>query len=125
MWKRLRQHPLGRYLPLLVLAALGAFLYKSSLFPQERKIVWETGGSRSEIRQVELQLWTSGGELLNREELSFPFGPGPEIVQKISLREGSYDARFVIDRGPAPREAGTRALEIGGAETYRVPLGRE
>lgn len=116
-------NPLLKRLPILVLIAAGVMLYQSSLFPQSRTLVWQTGASRAEIEQVDLQLWR-GTELLKREVKRFGAGAPAEVTQEVTLSEGAYEARYVIDRVGRTQEAGTRPLQVDGEQTYYLPLGR-
>jgi hypothetical protein len=120
-----RDHPLFKRLPLIVFAAIGIFLWQSSLFAQERKLVWQTGATRSEIRRVELQVWADDGALLKRTQLEYPHGAPPEVRIELPLAKGTYAARYVIDRAGRAQETGGRALEITSDETYWLTLGRE
>lgn len=113
-----------RRLPVLAFVALGVVLYRSALFPQERLLRWQTGGSRAAIRTVELQLWSEDGTLLRREHRSFPSGAPGELALQLTLAEGHYAARFVIDREGQPQEGGTYRFEIGEGREYVIPLGR-
>lgn len=113
-----------RRLPVLLFVAVGIWLYKSNLFPQERTLRWQTGQSRALIRGVELQLWSLEGELLKREQFALPSGAPAEVVQTVPLSEGKYDARYVIDREGSAQEAGARELRVDEAAEYVLPLGR-
>lgn len=113
-----------RRLPVLLFVALGLWLYKSDLFPQERTLRWQTGQRRAQIRGVELQLWSLEGELLKREQFALPQGAPSELVQTLSLKEGTYDARYVIDRDGSAQEAGKRELRVTDGAEYVLPLGR-
>ncbi|MDQ3263053.1 MAG: hypothetical protein M3Y59_05245 [Myxococcota bacterium] len=109
---------------MLALVALGAWLYQSSLFPQDRQLVWRLDSSGEAITQLELQLWNPQNELLKREVQAFPHGAPAQLEQKVSLSEGRYEARYVIDRAGGGQEAGKRTLEVGGERTYHLTLGR-
>ena len=58
-------------LPLLFAVALGAWLWRSDLFSQPRELVILLP---SPAARVDVQLYAAGGELLAREERSFPPG---------------------------------------------------
>src|SRR5512140_969733 len=120
----LKRHPLMKRLPLLVFAALGIWLWKSPVFPQPRHIVWQTGAAAADIRRVDVQLYSSQGELLKRDLREFPSGAGADVVQDAALREGTYDARFVVDRSHGQQETGRRELKVAEGDTYVLPLGR-
>lgn len=114
-----------RRLPVLLFVALGLWLYKSDLFPQDRTLRWETGPTRALIRGVELQLWTQDGQLLKREQFAFPDGAPGVVAQTLALSEGTYDARYVIDRQGRAQEAGRRELRVNDGAEYVLPLGRD
>lgn len=122
--RSLRAHPLLRRLPLLLFAALALVLYQAGFFPRERELAWRLGEDRASIRSVELQLWSAQGELLKREQLSFPEGPGPELSWSISLLKGEYQVQIFVRReGEAkPRLAGRQQLSIGHEERYDLSL---
>lgn len=120
----LHRHPLMKRLPLLVFAALGLWLWKSPLWPQARHIVWQPGAGAADIRRVDVQLYSPRGELLKRDVRELPSGAGADVVQDASLREGTYDARFVIDRAHGPQETGRRELKVAEGDTYVLSLGR-
>lgn len=109
---------------MLALVALGVWLYQSSLFPQDRQLVWRLESGGEAITQLELQLWSPENQLLKREVQSFPHGAPAQVEQKLSLSEGRYEARYVIDRVGGKQEAGKRTLEVGGEKTYHLTLGR-
>ena len=111
-------------LPLLVFVALGLWLWKSPLFPQTRHIVWQTGAGAADIRRVDVQLYSPQGELLKRDLREFPSGATADVVQDVALREGTYDARFAVDRSHGRQETGHRELEVAEGDTYVLPLGR-
>lgn len=110
---------------MLLFVALGVWLYQSNLFPQDRTLRWETGRSRAQIRAVELQLWTQEGQLLKREQWAFPHGAPGVVAQTVSLSEGTYDARYVIERQDRPQEAGRREVRVSDGAEYVLPLGRD
>ncbi len=120
----LKKHPLMKRLPLLVFAALGIWLWKSPVFPQTRHIVWQTGAAAADIRRVDVQLYSPGGELLKRDLREFPSGATADVVQDVALRQGTYDARFAVDRDRGPQETGHRELKVAEGDTYVLPLGR-
>lgn len=112
-----------RRLPLLLVLVLGAWLWKGSFFPQPRQLLWQTGEDRASIRSVEIQLWSAHGELLKREQLFFPYGPGPEIAESATLKEGNYLARVFVRREGRPSASQSAVdLAITGEESYALRL---
>lgn len=124
---KLPSHPLARRLPLLLIVLGGLWLFNSSLFPRERELVWQTGPLRSDIRAIELQIWAPTGDaLLKRDQVRFGLaGASVDVIQKASLREGDYEARWVIDRVTGRQETGKVRLRIDGENRYVLALGRE
>jgi len=112
-------------LPFFAFLAVGLWLWKGGLFPQERELVWTLGDERATVRKLEIQLWDDEGRLLKREELFFPQGAAPaQVTQKVSLKEGHYTARIFVQReggGESP-EARVRELEIGDREAYGLTI---
>lgn len=82
----------------MLFAALLLVLWQAGFFPRERELVWHLGEDRASIRSVELQLWSAQGELIKREQLFFPEGPGPELSQSITLLKGEYQAQIFVRR---------------------------
>lgn len=114
---------LRKRLPLLLLLAAGVWLWRGGggIFPAGRELVWQLPDDRS-IREVELQLW-AGEQLLKRESRFFPSGPALEMVQKLSLREGDYQARVFIGReGAAASQVISRAVRVGDSEQVIIGL---
>ena len=107
---------------LLVLAGLGAFLWKGGLglLPTERVLAWKVRGEFATIRRVELQLY-DGETLIQREELNTPSGLTLEPTQKMVLRRGKYRARLLVwrDRSPEPEAVATE-VEVGEAGAVTI-----
>ncbi len=111
-----RKHPLMKRLPLLLLVALGLWLWKGSDVP-ERELVWRLDGPGwSDIRALEFQVKAEDGELLKREEHRFQGSAPGSITQKMALPSGSY-------RGVGLRPGGRGALAAPPVE--RLTLGDE
>ena len=111
-------------LPIVVFAVAGLWLWKGGggVFPTSRELVWQLPGELSSIRAVEIQVW-EGGALLKREELSFPAGVSMDVVQRLPLKTGTYQARvFVRREGQAAPEAIARELRLGEEETVVTSL---
>ena len=105
---------------LLALVAIGLWLWKSAWFVQNREIYWQLGEDRSTIREVEIQIWTSGGELLKRGVFFFEDGAPAEIIQQVPLKQGVYLTRVFVKRAGRPSgEQYAQTLQIG-AEAARV-----
>lgn len=113
-----RKSGLLKRLPFFAFLALGLWLWKSGLLPQDREISWRLGAERTQVSGLEIQLWDDGGHLLKREE--FFFQAAPEVVtQKVPLKEGHYTARiFLKHPGQEGSEQRVRSVDIGGSEAY-------
>jgi hypothetical protein len=117
LWKRL---------PLILFVMVGVWLWRggAGLFAIERELVWQLPGDLSTIRAVEIQVW-DGNDLLKREELSFPAGVKMDVVQKLPLRAGSYQAKVFISRdGSATSEPFHRELRVEESEVVVTSLRR-
>ena len=112
-WKLLKRLPIG------LVAVAGLWLWRGGggVYPVARDLVWQLPDDRASIRSVEIQVWDEG-VLLKREEFAYPRGAGGDIVEKLALRAGVYQARIFIRReGSATSEALTRELRLGDEET--------
>lgn len=113
------KHPLVRRLPLLLVAAVGIWLFQSR--GSERTLIWQLPRDRAQITQLEVQLWDAEGTLLKRETFFFESGAPAEVPQKVTLPEGTYQAQIFIGRSGAPTRGIERALKVD-AETIWVNL---
>ncbi|MGZ3460700.1 MAG: hypothetical protein ACXU86_19610 [Archangium sp.] len=125
-----RQHPLLKRLPLLLLVALGLWLWKSSSVP-ERELVWHLEGPGwSEIRALDFQVKNADGELVKRETFSFQEGPPDSITLKADLPSGTYEAWvFARGEGGPSRPPRVDRLTLGDEDTrveheLRPPVSR-
>ncbi len=110
-------------LPFFAFLAVGLWLWKGGLFPQDRELVWTLGEDRASVRKLEIQLWDDEGHLLKREELFFHQGAPAQVTQKVSLRQGHYTARvFVLREGRTDSESRVRDLEIGEPDAYGLDI---
>jgi hypothetical protein len=109
-------------LALLVLVALGWWLWNSTLFPQARELIWRLDDHPESISQVEIQIYDHRGALLKREEKHFDRSP-VEMVQKISIASGDYPVRIFVGRtgqGPIDQYLGT--LHVNAERTIALAL---
>jgi hypothetical protein len=124
-----RNHPLMKRLPLLVLAALGFWLWQATSTP-ERELVWRLEGSGwSAVRGLDFQVTGADGTVLKREERFFTGTPPAEVTLKVALPEGSYRALiFVREEGRPTRPPLVDPLTIGQEQyvlrTLRLPASR-
>lgn len=107
-------------LPLLLVAALGLWLWRSDLFSQPRELVFLLP---SPVAHADVQLYAEGGELVAREERTFPPGGAASIVRmEISLRHGRYLARAFVRGESGAERALSREVEIGSEKVNEVEL---
>ncbi|HYO53558.1 hypothetical protein [Archangium sp.] len=118
-----RQHPLLKRLPLLLLVAMGLWLWKGSDV-LERELVWRLEGQGwSDIQTVEFQVKNAAGELVKRETRSFKEGPPDSLSLKTELPSGTYEV-WVFARGGSgpPLPPRVERLTLGD-EDVRVERG--
>ncbi|HEX8435282.1 hypothetical protein [Archangium sp.] len=119
-----RKHPLLRRLPVLLLVALGLWLWKGSDVP-ERELVWRLDGPGwSDIRVLEFQVKAEDGELLKREEHRLrEAAPPSSITQEMALPSGRYEV-WVFARGAEGPSRPPRVERLTlGDEDVRVERG--
>jgi hypothetical protein len=125
-----RKHPLLKRLPLLVLVALGLWLWRGTQAP-ERELVWRLEGPGwSDIRAIEFQVKDADGELLKRVSNQFQAGPPDSLTLKMELPSGKYEV-WVFARGESgpSRPPRVERLTLGDEELHverglRVPASR-
>ncbi len=125
-----RQHPLLKRLPLLVLFALGLWLWQSTQ-ALERELVWRLEGPGwSDIRAIDFQVKNAEGELVKRETRSFQAAPPDSLLLKTALPSGAYEV-WVFARGASgpSRPPLVEQLTLGDEDVHverglRVPVSR-
>ncbi len=112
-----RGHPLMKRLPLLVLVAVGMWLWRVTGTP-ERELVWQLDGAGwSTVRALDFQVTGADGRIIKREERFFTTAPPPEVTLKLELPEGSYRTLiFVKEEGHTARPPLVEPLTIGTEE---------
>jgi hypothetical protein len=114
-----REHPLLKRLPLLVLVALGLWLWQALSAPERELVLRLEGPGWQRVRAVEVQVLAEGGELLRREERFFSGAPPGELVVQVELREGAYQVWvFAREPGQGSRPPVRERLQLG--EEVRV-----
>ncbi|WP_224249792.1 hypothetical protein [Hyalangium gracile] len=116
-------------LPLLVMVALGVWLWELTGTP-ERELVWQLDGSGwSAVRALDFQVTAEDGKILKREERFFATAPPHEVKLEVALPEGTYRALiFVKEEGRPTRPPLVEPLTIGEEKyvlrTLRLPASR-
>lgn len=125
-----RHHPLLKRLSLLLLFGLGLWLWQRT-GATGRELVWRLEGPGwSDIRTVEFQVKTAGGELLKREERFFQAAPPGSITLNVELPSGRYEVWvFARGEGEPSRPHRVERLTLGDEDTrverwLRVPTSR-
>jgi hypothetical protein len=116
-----RKHPLAKRLPLLLLAALGFWLWRTTGTPERELHFQFDGPGWSAARALDLQVLNPDDTLLKREERFYASGPPPEETFKVDLPEGSWRARvFVKVEGREGRVRLDEVLVVAGEEVHIV-----
>lgn len=115
---RWRDRPLLRRLPLLLMAALGVWLWQTTSTP-EREVVWQLDGSGwAAVRALDFQVTAPDGKILKREEQFFTGAPPYEVKLRVALPEGTYRTLiFVKEESRPTRPPLVESLTIG-SERY-------
>ena len=109
-----RSHPLAKRLPLLLLAALGFWLWQTTGAPERELRLQFEGAEWSAARALDLQVLDEEGKVLKREERFFSSGPPPEVTFQVDLPEGVWRARlFVKLEGREDRVRLDESLSVG------------
>ena len=118
--QRERKSALAKRLPLLLLAALGLYLWQVTGTP-ERNIAFQLEGPNwSSVRAVDFQISDPQGEILKREERFFPSGPPPELTYKVDLPEGTWDAALFVKREGSDARVRLETPLVVGEDRYIV-----
>ncbi len=118
MTEGLLRHPFLRRAPLLLLVAAGVLLWRSSLFPQPRTLLWELP-EVVDVTRAEVQLW-QGPKLVARAE--WPDHPQGPLRQQLQLRAGRYRALTFLELPGGTEEHHAQEVLLGAEETLRLPL---
>jgi len=101
-----RSSPLAKRLPLLVLVAVGLWLWQVTGTPERELVLQPTGPGWEAARALDLQVVDAEGTVLKREERFFTHGAPPELTFKVDLPEGAFRALIFVklaDREPRLR----------------------
>lgn len=111
-------------LPVLLLIAVGAWLFSSGYLPKDRELSWTVERPQL-LRFFEVQLYAPDGGLVKREERSFPTGARGDFVQTVKLGTGSYRARvFTRYEGDSAIRHVEVPLEITREDRYVLKVPR-
>ena len=109
-----RSHPLAKRLPLLLLAALGFWLWNNTGTPERELRLQFDGPEWSAARALDLQVVDAEGKVFKREERFFTSGAPPEMTVEVDLPEGVWQARlFVKLEGRETRVRLDESLVVG------------
>lgn len=110
-----RKHPLAKRLPLLLLAALGLWLWQTTDTPERVLRLQFDGPGWSAARALDLHVLEPGSEeIIKREERFYRSGPPPEEVFELDLPQGTWQVRlFVRLEGIERRLKLEQSLEVG------------
>ena len=116
-WK----HPLLKRAPIILIAALGIWLWRTS--GSERQLIWQLPPqTRVSVRQVEIQLRNEDGKLVKREEFFYPSGAPSEIDEHARLRDGKYEALIILtEDGQPPKTVHLPVTVEGDTIIERLP----
>jgi hypothetical protein len=107
-----------RRLPILAVAALGVFLWRSQLFPQPHTFLWDRP-SGPDLASAEVQLWRDGA-LLARAE--WPDASHGTLTQQLVLRAGPVRVLTFVRMPDGTERRGEQTLQLGGDEVVHAPL---
>ncbi|WP_371876594.1 hypothetical protein, partial [Pyxidicoccus fallax] len=109
-----RSHPLAKRLPVLLLAALGFWLWRTTGTPERELRLQFEGPGWSAVRAMDLQVLDEEGKVLKREERFFASGPPPEVTVEVDLPEGTWRTwLFVKLEGREERVRLDESLQVG------------
>lgn len=119
-WRR--SHLVRRFLPILVLVGIGAWLLRSQ--PRESTFVYDLGMRAEGLSALRVDIYTVPERSLARH-VEFHYSashPAPsEQVQSLKLARGSYEVEATLDYG-GRQEKVTRTLEFDGEERLWIRL---
>lgn len=123
-WQQIRTHPILGRLPILIVIAMGYWLYADPSAPSKRELVFQLAGPASaELRTLELQLVDGRGVVLERAQRFFEAAPPTEIRLESRLPQERFDLRvYARDGEGAPLLIQRRDLEITEKEAYLLRL---
>lgn len=123
-WQRIRTHPILGRLPILIVIAMGYWLYADPSAPSKRELVFQLAGPASaDVRTLELQLVDGRGVVLERAQRFYEAAPPSEIRLESRLPQERFDLRvYARDGEGAPLVVQRRDLEITEKETYLLRL---
>jgi hypothetical protein len=117
MKEGLLRHPFLRRVPVVLLLGAGALLWRSTLFPQPRTLVWDLPPAPVAVVRAEVQLW-QGTALVARAE--WPLAPHGALVQQLQLRSGTYRALSFLQLADGHTEQHSQTLHLGSEETVHL-----
>jgi hypothetical protein len=109
---------LRKRLPILVVVALGLWLWKSSLFPQPRTFIWDRPLGLP-VASAEVQLWRED-RLLARAE--WPDATRGTLSQELTLRPGPLHVLSFVRLGDGSLRQGEQVLSLESEAVLHAPL---
>lgn len=123
-WQRLRTHPILGRLPILIVIALGYWLYADPSAPSKRELVFQIAGpAREEVRALDIQIVDGRGVLIERAQRFYEAAPPAEVRLRSRLPQDRFQVSIHARDGEgAPLSIQRRDLEISEKETYLLRL---
>lgn len=109
---------LRKRLPILVVVALGLWLWRSPLFPQPRTFIWDRPLGLV-VATAEVQLWREE-HLLARAE--WPDATRGSLSQELNLGPGPVHVLSFVRLGDGSHRQGEQLLPLGNEAVVHAPL---
>lgn len=109
---------LCKRLPILVVVALGLWLWRSPLFPQPRTFIWDRPLGPP-VTSAEVQLWRDG-DLVSRAE--WPDATRGTLNQELTLRQGPLRVLTFARMGDGTTRQGVQTLSLESEAVVHAPL---
>lgn len=109
---------LRKRLPILIVVALGLWLWRSPLFPQPRTFIWDRPLGR-QVTAAEVQIWR-GDSLLARAE--WPDATRGTLSQELTLRPGLLRILTSARLDDGSRRQAEQELTLGSEAVVHAPL---
>lgn len=123
-WQRIRTHPILGRLPILLVIAVGYWLWADPSAPSKRELVFQLAGPAAEdVRTLEIQLVDGRGITLERAQRFYEAAPPSEIRLESRLPQDRFELHlYARDGEGTPLSIQRRSLEISDKESYLLRL---